>query len=61
MHTGDLACIDPAGVVRIRDRIKDVIKTGGEWVSSVALENLISQHPAVASVAVIGIPDPQSG
>ena len=61
MHTGDLACIDPAGGVRIRDRIKDVIKTGGEWVSSVALENLISQHPAVASVAVIGIPDPQWG
>ncbi|MGE8457355.1 MAG: AMP-binding protein, partial [Pseudomonas alloputida] len=61
MHTGDLACIDPLGVVRIRDRIKDVIKTGGEWISSVALENLISQHPSVASVAVIGIPDPQWG
>lgn len=61
MHTGDLACIDPTGVVRIRDRIKDVIKTGGEWVSSVELENLISQHPSVASVAVIGIPDPQWG
>lgn len=61
MHTGDLACIDAAGVVRIRDRIKDVIKTGGEWVSSVALENFISQHPSVASVAVIGIADPKWG
>ncbi|MGN8248076.1 fatty acid--CoA ligase [Pseudomonas sp. SMV7] len=61
MHTGDLACIDAAGVVRIRDRIKDVIKTGGEWVSSVALESLISQHPSVASVAVVGIPDPHWG
>jgi fatty-acyl-CoA synthase len=61
MHTGDLACIDANGVVRIRDRIKDVIKTGGEWISSVELENLISQHPAVDSVAVIGVPDEQWG
>lgn len=61
LHTGDLACIDARGVLRIRDRIKDVIKTGGEWISSVELESLISQHPGVDSVAVIGLPDEQWG
>ncbi|MGV8916998.1 MAG: fatty acid--CoA ligase [Pseudomonas sp.] len=61
MHTGDIASIDPSGVVEIKDRIKDVIKTGGEWVSSLELESLISEHPAVTSVAVVGIPDPQWG
>jgi len=59
MHTGDVGTIDQRGVLQLRDRIKDVIKTGGEWVSSLTLENLISQHPAVAEVAVIGIPDPR--
>lgn len=59
MHTGDMACINARGVVQIRDRIKDVIKTGGEWISSVALESLISQHPGVDSVAVVGIADAQ--
>ncbi|MEG1960195.1 MAG: fatty acid--CoA ligase [Pseudomonas sp.] len=61
MHTGDMACINARGVVQIRDRIKDVIKTGGEWISSVALESLISQHPGVDSVAVVGIADAQWG
>ncbi|WP_397447969.1 fatty acid--CoA ligase [Pseudomonas sp. NA-150] len=61
MHTGDIASVDASGVVEIKDRIKDVIKTGGEWVSSLELESLISEHPAVASVAVVGIPDPQWG
>lgn len=61
MHTGDMACINDRGVVQIRDRIKDVIKTGGEWISSVALESLISQHPAVDSVAVVGVADAQWG
>ncbi len=61
MHTGDIASIDPMGVVEIKDRLKDVIKTGGEWISSLELESLISEHPAVASVAVVGIPDPQWG
>jgi len=61
LHTGDMACITPGGVVQIRDRIKDVIKTGGEWVSSVELESLISQHAGVESVAVVGIPDPRWG
>ncbi|RMH82469.1 fatty acid--CoA ligase [Pseudomonas sp. AOB-7] len=61
LHTGDMASIDARGVVEIKDRIKDVIKTGGEWISSLDLENLISQHEAVASVAVVGIPDAQWG
>ncbi|MGJ7515024.1 fatty acid--CoA ligase [Pseudomonas baetica] len=61
MHTGDIASIDPRGVVEIKDRIKDVIKTGGEWISSLELESLISEHPAVTSVAVVGIPDAQWG
>ena len=45
MHTGDIASIDAQGGVEIKDRIKDVIKTGGEWISSLELENLISEHP----------------
>ncbi|TDF84042.1 fatty acid--CoA ligase [Pseudomonas sp. H9] len=61
LHTGDIASIDALGVVEIKDRIKDVIKTGGEWISSLELETLISEHPAVASVAVVGVPDPQWG
>ncbi|MGL6244149.1 fatty acid--CoA ligase [Pseudomonas sp.] len=61
MHTGDIGSIDALGVVEIKDRIKDVIKTGGEWISSLELESLISEHPAVASVAVVGIPDSQWG
>nr|WP_180203714.1 fatty acid--CoA ligase [Pseudomonas sp. SbOxS1]NYU03458.1 fatty acid--CoA ligase [Pseudomonas sp. SbOxS1] len=61
LHTGDLASIDPQGGVEIKDRIKDVIKTGGEWISSLELENLISEHASVTSVAVIGIADEQWG
>jgi len=61
LHTGDVAVIHPTGYVEIRDRIKDVIKTGGEWISSLELENLISQSPAVASVAVVGVPDEKWG
>jgi fatty-acyl-CoA synthase len=61
MHTGDVATLDSMGVIDIRDRIKDVIKTGGEWVSSLDLEDLISRHPAIREVAVVGIPDPQWG
>ncbi|RRJ83276.1 fatty acid--CoA ligase [Aestuariirhabdus litorea] len=59
LHTGDVATIDELGIVRIRDRIKDVIKTGGEWISSLELEGLMSLHPAIAEVAVVGVPDPQ--
>ncbi|BBH45733.1 fatty acid--CoA ligase [Pseudomonas sp. KU43P] len=61
MHTGDMGSIDRHGVLEIKDRIKDVIKTGGEWISSLALENLISQHAAVNAVAVVGIPDEHWG
>ncbi len=59
LHTGDVATIDQHSAIEIRDRIKDVIKTGGEWISSLELEDLISQSPAVAEVAVVGVPDPQ--
>lgn len=61
LHTGDVATLDGMGFIDIRDRIKDVIKTGGEWVSSLELEDLISRHPAVREVAVVGIADPQWG
>jgi fatty-acyl-CoA synthase len=59
LRTGDVGTIDPRGYVQITDRSKDVIKSGGEWVSSVDLENQIALHPAVFEVAVIGIPDPR--
>jgi fatty-acyl-CoA synthase len=61
LHTGDVAYIDSEGYIQITDRIKDVIKTGGEWVSSLDLENLISQHPAVSEAAAIGVPDAKWG
>ena len=61
LHTGDVATIDGMGFIEIRDRIKDVIKTGGEWISSLELEDLISRHPVVREVAVVGVPDPQWG
>ncbi len=59
LHTGDVATLDNMGFIDIRDRIKDVIKTGGEWISSLELEDLVSRHPGVREVAVVGIPDPQ--
>ncbi len=61
LHTGDIGVIDPRGCVQVTDRLKDVIKTGGEWVSSLELENIISQHPAVNEVAVVGVPDAKWG
>ncbi|WP_372972632.1 fatty acid--CoA ligase [Marinobacter sp.] len=61
LHTGDVASIDPDSTIQIRDRIKDVIKTGGEWLSSLDLENMISQHPAVNAAAVVGVPDEKWG
>ncbi|WP_417516897.1 fatty acid--CoA ligase [Marinobacter sp.] len=61
LHTGDVASMEPNNTLTIKDRIKDVIKTGGEWLSSLDLENLISQHPAVAGAAVVGVPDEKWG
>jgi fatty-acyl-CoA synthase len=58
-RTGDVVTIDPDGYVQITDRAKDVIKTGGEWISSVELENLIMGHPLVLEAAVIGLPHPR--
>jgi fatty-acyl-CoA synthase len=57
LRTGDVGAVDAHGFIRITDRAKDVIKSGGEWISSVALENLLMAHPAVAEAAVIGVPD----
>lgn len=61
LHTGDIGSIDPRGMLTVTDRLKDVIKTGGEWVSSLELESIISQHPAVNEVAVIGVKDDKWG
>ncbi|MCA0912546.1 fatty acid--CoA ligase [Marinobacter nauticus] len=61
LHTGDVASMEPDNTLTIKDRIKDVIKTGGEWLSSLDLENMISQHPAVAGAAVVGVPDEKWG
>ncbi|GDY31522.1 long-chain fatty acid--CoA ligase [Gandjariella thermophila] len=59
LRTGDVATIDPDGYVRLVDRTKDLVKSGGEWISSVELENEIMAHPAVAEAAVIAKPDPK--
>jgi fatty-acyl-CoA synthase len=59
LRTGDVATIDQHGYIGIVDRTKDVIKSGGEWISSVNLENLIMGHPQVLEAAVIGVPDPK--
>jgi fatty-acyl-CoA synthase len=55
--TGDVVSIHPRGFIQIKDRSKDVIKSGGEWISSVELENALMAHPAVAEAAVIAVPD----
>jgi fatty-acyl-CoA synthase len=57
LRTGDVGAVDANGFVRITDRAKDVIKSGGEWIASVELENLIMSHPEVLEAAVIGAPD----
>ena len=61
LHTGDVATIDADGYVKIVDRIKDVVKTGGEWVSSLDVEDIILRVPGVAEVAVVGMPDDRWG
>lgn len=57
--TGDVATIDPDGFMQITDRSKDVIKSGGEWISSIDIENIAMAHPAVAMAACIGMPHPK--
>jgi fatty-acyl-CoA synthase len=61
LRTGDVATIDALGFVRITDRTKDLIKSGGEWISSVDLENALMGHPLIAEAAVIAIPDEKWG
>jgi fatty-acyl-CoA synthase len=61
MHTGDVANVDQHGYIQIVDRIKDVIKSGGEWIVSLELENLLSLHDDVREAAVIGVPDAKWG
>jgi fatty-acyl-CoA synthase len=59
LRTGDVATVDAHGYIRLVDRTKDLIKSGGEWISSVELENALMAHPAIAEAAVIAIPDPK--
>ena len=59
--TGDVVTIDPGGCIKICDRAKDLVKSGGEWISSVDMENLLMAHPAVAEAAVIAVPDERWG
>ncbi len=61
LHTGDIGTKDDKGVINITDRLKDVIKCSGEWLSSLELESLILEHPAVSEVAVISVPDVKWG
>ncbi len=61
MHTGDVAHVDEYGYVQIVDRLKDVIKSGGEWIVSLELENLLSLHEGVLEAGVIGVPDQKWG
>ena len=61
MHTGDVASIDRDGYLRISDRLKDIVKSGGEWISSILLENIIMEKPGVRRAAVVGIKDVKWG
>jgi fatty-acyl-CoA synthase len=61
LRTGDVGAISPDGYLTLTDRAKDVIKSGGEWISSVELENHLMAHPAVLEAAVIGVPDERWG
>jgi fatty-acyl-CoA synthase len=61
LHTNDIASIDADGYLGITDRLKDVIKSGGEWVSSLEVEDILSQHPGISEAAVIGVPDERWG
>jgi acyl-CoA synthetase (AMP-forming)/AMP-acid ligase II len=59
LRTGDVASVDPLGYIRLVDRTKDLVKSGGEWISSVEIENVIMSHPKVAEAAVIAVPHPK--
>lgn len=61
LHTGDIGTMDANGYLHIVDRMKDVIKTGGEWISSIALEDIILSHPDIAEAAVVGVEDARWG
>ncbi len=61
LHTADVGWIDEGGYLQVTDRIKDVIKTGGEWISSLQIEDILTQHEAVSEAAVIGAPDDRWG
>ena len=61
LRTGDVGTLDAGGFIKLTDRAKDVIKSGGEWISSMELENLLMAHPSVAEAAVIGVPDDKWG
>jgi fatty-acyl-CoA synthase len=61
LHTGDIAYRDSDGYLRITDRLKDVIKIGGEWMSSLELEAALARHPAVREAAVVAVADPKWG
>jgi fatty-acyl-CoA synthase len=61
LRTGDVGTIDPLGFIMLTDRAKDVIKSGGEWISSMELENALMAHPEVTEAAVIGVPDDKWG
>jgi fatty-acyl-CoA synthase len=61
LRTGDVGKVSPEGFLTLTDRAKDVIKSGGEWISSVELENALMGHPAVMEAAVVGIPDEKWG
>lgn len=61
LRTGDVGSITPDGYLKLTDRVKDVIKSGGEWISSVELEGHLMGHPAVAEAAVVGVPDDRWG
>ena len=60
-RTGDVVTIDPNGYMTITDRTKDLVKSGGEWISSVDLENMLISHPDILEAAVIAVPDARWG
>jgi fatty-acyl-CoA synthase len=61
LHTGDIGVVDEHGYLQITDRIKDVIKSGGEWISSLDVEDILLQHPSISEAAVVGVPDERWG